>query len=49
MSRPFPGDKQEAIAAGADIFMNKPIQLRALFNTIRAMLSMQADDESDAA
>lgn len=48
MSRPFPGDKREAIAAGADAFMNKPIQLRALFNTIRAMLSMQNDDLSAA-
>jgi len=38
LSRPFPGDKAEAIAAGADIFLSKPIQLKPLFNTLKVLL-----------
>ncbi len=41
MSRPFPGVRFEALAAGADLFMPKPIRLRALFNTLCMMLKLQ--------
>ncbi len=44
MSRPFPGDRHDALAAGADVFMHKPIQLRALFNSVKVMLNLQGDE-----
>lgn len=40
MSRPFPGDKADALAAGADMFLQKPLQLRPLFNTLKIMLKL---------
>jgi uncharacterized protein (TIGR02266 family) len=38
LSRPYPGDKAEAIAAGADVFLRKPVQLKPLFNTLKVLL-----------
>jgi uncharacterized protein (TIGR02266 family) len=37
-SRLFPGARQEAIAAGADVFLPKPLKLKPLFNTLRMLL-----------
>jgi len=37
-ARPFPGDKAEAVAAGADVFVHKPLQLRPLFNSVKMLL-----------
>lgn len=34
ISRPFPGDRYEALEAGATAFLNKPLQMRMLFNTL---------------
>ncbi len=49
ISRPFPGDRHEALAAGADAFVHKPIQLRALFNTVNVMLNLQGNGASGTA
>ncbi len=46
MARAYPGDRHEALSAGADAFMHKPIQLRALFNSVKVMLNLQ---DSEAA
>ena len=40
MSRPFPGDKTEALSAGADVFLRKPVQLKPLFNTLKLLLKL---------
>ncbi len=40
MSRPFPGARSEALASGADMFLEKPVQLKALFNTVSMMLKL---------
>lgn len=40
MSRPFPGARHEALASGADMYLEKPVQLRALFNTVSMMLKL---------
>ncbi len=42
MSRPFPGARQQAIASGADMYLEKPVKLRALFNTVSMMLKLGA-------
>lgn len=42
MSRPFPGDRAEALAAGADVFLQKPVQLKALFNTLKVLLKFES-------
>lgn len=34
ISRPFPRDRYEALEAGATAFLNKPLQMRTLFNTL---------------
>ena len=34
ISRPFPKDRYEALDAGATAFLNKPLQMRTLFNTL---------------
>ena len=34
ISRPFPHDRDEALEAGATAFLNKPLQMRTLFNTL---------------
>lgn len=34
VSRPFPRDRDEALEAGASAFLNKPLQMRTLFNTL---------------
>ena len=34
ISRPFEGDRALALSAGATAFLNKPLQMRALFNTL---------------
>jgi len=34
ISRPFEGDRELALSAGATAFLNKPLQMRALFNTL---------------
>lgn len=38
MARPFPGDSAEALAAGADVFLRKPVQLKPLFNSLKVLL-----------
>ena len=38
MSRPFPGDNAEALSAGADVFLRKPVQLKPLFNSLKVLL-----------
>ncbi len=42
MSRPFPGDNAEALSAGADVFLRKPVQLKPLFNTLKVLLKFDA-------
>lgn len=42
MSRPFPGDKTEALSAGADVFLRKPVQLKPLFNTLKLLLKFDS-------
>jgi uncharacterized protein (TIGR02266 family) len=37
-ARPFPGAREEALAAGADVFLPKPLRLKPLFNTLRMIL-----------
>ncbi|MBU0550243.1 TIGR02266 family protein [Myxococcota bacterium] len=49
MSKPTPGARYEAMASGADMFLPKPIQLRALFNTVCMMLKLQLNDREGAA
>ncbi len=49
ISRPFPGDREQALAAGADMFLHKPVQLKALFNTICIMLKLGEPAEEEAA
>lgn len=39
-ARPFPGAKADALAAGADVFLPKPLRLKPLFNTLRSMLRL---------
>ena len=34
ISKPFPRDRYEALEAGASAFLNKPLQMRTLFNTL---------------
>ena len=34
ISRPFPNDRAQALEAGATAFLNKPLQMRTLFNTL---------------
>ena len=34
VSRPFPRDRYEALDSGATAFLNKPLQMRTLFNTL---------------
>lgn len=34
VSRPFPRDRFEALEAGATAFLNKPLQMRTLYNTL---------------
>lgn len=34
VSRPFPRDRYEALEAGASAFLNKPLQMRTLYNTL---------------
>ncbi len=46
IARPFPGDRSSAQTAGADMFLHKPIQLKALFNTVCVMLKLQAAAET---
>ena len=36
----YPGDQEDALAAGADLFLPKPLQLPGLFNTIIAMVQI---------
>lgn len=38
VSRPYPGDRADALAAGADVFLHKPVQLKPLFNTLKVLL-----------
>ena len=38
MARPFPGDRAEALCAGADVYLPKPVQLKPLFNTLKVLL-----------
>lgn len=49
MSRPFPGDRAEALAAGADVFLQKPVQLKALFNTLKVLLKFENRKRSEHA
>lgn len=49
VSRPYPGDRQEALSAGADAFVHKPIRLRTLFNTVQMMLNLDHEPTSAAA
>ena len=44
MSRPFPGAHAQSIASGADMYLEKPIKLRALFNTVSMMLKLGAHE-----
>ena len=41
MSRPYTGDRQDALAAGADLFLPKPIQLKPLINTLKVVLRLE--------
>lgn len=41
MSRPYPGDKADALSAGADVFVQKPVQLKPLFNTLKVLLKLE--------
>ncbi len=41
ISRPFPRDRYEALEAGATAFLNKPLQMRTLFNTL--LICLQED------
>ena len=40
MSRPYPGAKAEALTAGADVYLPKPVQLKPLFNTMKMLLKL---------
>ncbi len=48
MSRPFPGDRTEALSSGADLFVHKPVQLRGLFNTVSMMLRLKQPGGGDS-
>ena len=43
ISRPFPRDRFEALEAGATAFLNKPLQMRTLYNTLLICLQQGAD------
>lgn len=43
VSRPFPRDRYEALEAGATAFLNKPLQMRTLFNTLLICLQEGED------
>jgi uncharacterized protein (TIGR02266 family) len=40
MSRPYAGAKADAISAGADVYLPKPVQLKPLFNTLKMLLKL---------
>ena len=44
VSRPFPRDRYEALDAGATAFLNKPLQMRTLFNTL--LICLQESERS---
>ena len=44
VSRPFPRDRYEALDSGATAFLNKPLQMRTLFNTL--LICLQERDRS---
>jgi DNA-binding response OmpR family regulator len=41
VSKPFERDRDIAIDAGASAFLNKPLQMRTLFNTIAVCLGLE--------
>ncbi len=49
MSRPFPGARAQALTSGADMFLEKPVKLKALFNTVAVMLKLISEDATEVA
>lgn len=41
ISKPFEGDRDLALHAGASAFLNKPLQMRTLFNTLLVCLGLE--------
>jgi len=46
-AKALPGDAERALAAGCDLYMSKPIAVRALWTTLERLLSTQPQTQSE--